>query len=165
MAKHQSAFETIAMPCLIPPFVWVLKRSLFYIPVFGWALWALDEIAIRRSHPRKALKQVLSQGRLFLRAGRWVVIFPEGERTSPGTTGEYQASGVMLARQAATGILPVAHNAGTCWPKRAFIKRTGTIRIRFLPFIPAKEVAGTPRNQLLEHIKSTIETATRKLGG
>ena len=109
MAKHQSAFETIAMPRLIPPFVWVLKRELFYIPIFGWALWTLDAIAIRRSQPREALKQVLVQGKRFLEAGRWVVIFPEGTRSAPGESGQYQASGIMLAQQAHAGILPLAH--------------------------------------------------------
>ncbi len=165
MAKHQSALETIAMPLLVPPFVWVLKRELFYIPVFGWALWALDEIAIRRSNPREALKQVLAQGRRFLSEGRWVVIFPEGSRMPPGETGDYQASGIMLARQAEVGILPLAHNAGVCWPKRGWIKRPGTVRMRFLPFIPAQQVQETPRPELLARLKTDIEAVTRELGG
>jgi len=165
LAKHQSAFETIAMPSLVPPFVWVLKRELFYIPVFGWALRALNEIAIRRSNPRKALKQVLEQGKHFLAKHRWVVIFPEGTRTDPGQTGDYQASGIMLARKAGAGILPMAHNAGTCWPKRGFIKYPGTVRVRFLSYITPEDVASISRNELLERLKTDIETATRELGG
>ncbi len=165
MAKHQSAFETIAMPSLVPPFVWVLKRELFYIPVFGWALWALNEIAIRRANPRAALKQVIEQGKHFLERQRWVVIFPEGTRTEPGQTGDYQASGMMLAKKANVGIVPMAHNAGICWPKNGFIKRSGTIRVRFLPYITPREVAVIPRNDLLKRLKSDIEAATRKLGG
>ena len=165
LAKHQSALETIAMPWLVPPYVWVLKRELFYIPIFGWALWALDAIAIRRSNTREALKQVLTQGGAFLRSGRWVVVFPEGTRVAPGETGTYQASGIMLAKKAAAGILPMAHNSGTVWPKRGFIKRPGTVRIRFLPFIPADEVARMPRDKLLEKIKTDIERSCRELGG
>jgi len=165
LAKHQSAFETIAMPSLVPAFVWVLKRELFYIPVFGWALWALNEIAIRRSNPREALKQVMKQGKHFLKEKRWVVIFPEGTRTEPGQTGDYQASGFMLARKAGVGIIPMAHNAGVCWPKRGFIKHPGTVRVRFLPYITPGEVTNTPRNDLLERLKTDIETATRELGG
>jgi len=165
LAKHQSAFETIAMPSLVPPFVWVLKHELFYIPVFGWALWALNEIAIRRSNPREALKQVLEQGKRFLEKDRWVVIFPEGTRSGPGQTGNYQASGIMLARKAGVGILPMAHNAGVCWPKRGFIKHPGVIRVRFLPYITPEEVANTSRNDLLARLKTDIEAATRELGG
>jgi 1-acyl-sn-glycerol-3-phosphate acyltransferase len=163
MAKHQSAFETIAMPQLIPPFVWVLKRELFYIPVFGWALWALNAIAIRRSQPREALKQVLVQGKRFLEAGRWVVIFPEGTRSMPGESGQYQASGIMLAQQAGAGILPMAHNAGQHWPKRGFVKRPGTIRVRFLPYIPAEDVAAAKRGELLARLAREIEAAAREL--
>jgi len=165
MAKHQSAWETIAMPSLVPPFVWVLKRELLQIPLFGWALRLIDVIAIQRSSPREALKQVIGQGMEFLRQGRWVIIFPEGTRSSPGTTGNYQASGVMLAQHAGAAILPMAHNAGRMWPKRGFIKRPGTIRVRFLPLISKEEVSATPRNLLLENVKHQIETATRELGG
>jgi len=165
MAKHQSAFETIAMPILIPPFTEVLKYSLYFIPIFGLVLWALHCISVRHDYPLRALKHVLIQGKYLLRRGRWVVIFPEGERVRPGASGHYQASGIMLARQAAVGILPMAHNAGVCWPKRSFIKYPGTIRIRFLPCIPPEEVAATPRNKLLERIKSEIEANTREVGG
>ncbi|HKJ82658.1 MAG TPA: lysophospholipid acyltransferase family protein [Mariprofundaceae bacterium] len=165
LAKHQSAWETIAMPSLIPPFVWVLKRELFHIPVFGWALWALNAIAIRRSNPRAALKQVIAQGQAFIRQGRWIVIFPEGERVAPGTTGNYQSSGIMLAHRAGTGILPMAHNAGLCWPKNSFIKRPGTITVRFLPFIPPQEVTDTPRDKMVERVRDMIEHATKEIGG
>lgn len=165
LAKHQSAWETIAMPSLIPPFVWVLKRELFQIPIFGWALWALNAIAIRRSNPRAALKQVITQGQDFIRQGRWIVIFPEGERVAPGTTGNYQSSGVMLAHRARTGVLPMAHNAGHCWPKNSFVKRPGTINVRFLPFIPAQEVADTSREKLLERVRQEIESATKAMRG
>jgi 1-acyl-sn-glycerol-3-phosphate acyltransferase len=163
MAKHQSAFETVAMPLLIPPFVWVLKRELFYIPIFGWALRALNAIAIRRSQPREALKQVLAQGKDFLEQGRWVVIFPEGTRSAPGESGQYQASGIMLAQQAAAGILPMAHNAGQHWPKHGFVKHPGTIRIRFLPYIPAEQIKAAKRNDLLVRLETEIEAATREL--
>ncbi len=165
LAKHQSAFETIAMPSLLPPFVWVLKRELFYIPVFGWALRSLNEIAIRRAYPREALKQVLAQGKHFLEKKRWVVIFPEGARPDPGQTGDYQASGIMLAKRARVGILPMAHNAGICWPRRGFIRHPGIVRIRFLPYITPEAVADTHRSALLDRLKTDIETVTRELGG
>lgn len=165
MSKHQSSWETIAMPRLVPPFVWVLKRDLFYVPLFGWALWALDSIGIRRANPHEALKQVIEQGTKLLKKGRWVVIFPEGHRQQPGATGNYHASGAMLAKRAGVGILPLAHNAGRVWSRRSFVKTPGVIRARFLPFIPAEEVAALSRNELLEKVKDQIETATRELGG
>ena len=165
MAKHQSAAETIAMPILVPPYVWILKRNLLYIPIFGWALAVIGTIAIRRGNPREAIKQVIQQGTGFLERNRWVVIFPEGTRTSPGVPGNYQPGGIVLAHKAEAGILPMAHNAGVCWPKRGFIKKPGTIRVRFLPYIPAEEVASTKRSELLARLKKDIEAATTELGG
>ncbi|MDQ6953988.1 MAG: lysophospholipid acyltransferase family protein [Mariprofundaceae bacterium] len=165
MAKHQSAFETLLMPCLIPPFVWIMKRELFYIPFFGWALWVMKTIGIRRGNPREAIKQVNTDGSKLLKQGYWVVVFPEGTRSSIGTSGDYKAGGIVLAQKANVGILPMAHNAATCWPKRGFIKKPGLITIRFLPFIPADIVSSSNRKELLHTLKHDIEAHTRQIGG
>ena len=163
MAKHQSALETIAMPLLIPPYVWILKRELFYIPLFGWALWVLDAIAIRRGNPREAIKQVNTQGKAFLEQGKWVVIFPEGTRSSVGSAGDYKPGGISLAQKSKVGILPMAHNAGACWSKQAFVKKAGTVTIRFLPFIPAEQVQSSKRNTLMEQLQQDIEQHSLEL--
>lgn len=165
MAKHQSAFETVIMPVLVPPYAWILKRELFYIPLFGWALWAIKTIGIRRGNPREAIKQVNNDGSTLLKQGKWVVIFPEGTRSTIGESGDYKAGGIVLAQKAGVGILPMAHNAASCWPKRGFIKKPGTITVRFLPFIPAETVASSNRKDLLEALKEDVEKQTRELGG
>ncbi len=165
MAKHQSAAETIAMPILVPPYVWILKRELYYIPFFGWALAIMGTIAIRRGNPREAIKQVIQQGSKFLKTNRWVVVFPEGTRSAPGETGKYQPGGIVLAHKAHVGILPMATNAGVCWPKNGFIKHPGTIHVRFLPYIDAETTANTKRSDLLTRLEKDIESATRELGG
>ncbi len=165
MAKHQSAAETVAMPILVPPYTWILKRELFYIPFFGWALALMGTIGIHRGSPREAIKQVMKDGVQRLAAGRWVVIFPEGTRSSVGETGNYQPGGVILAHNAGVGILPMAHNAGALWPKRGFIKRPGTITFRFLPYIPSDEIARLKRGELMQRLEREIESATRALGG
>ncbi len=165
VAKHQSAAETVAMPILVPPYTWILKRELFNIPFFGWALALMGTIGIRRGSPREAIKQVIKDGTAMLEQDRWVVIFPEGTRSAVGSTGHYQPGGIILAQKAKSGILPMAHNAGALWPKRSFIKTPGTITFRFLPYIPPEEVAAMKRNELLERLKTDIEAATRELGG
>lgn len=163
MAKHQSALETIAMPLLIPPYVWILKRELFYIPLFGWALWILDAIAIRRGNPREAIQQVNTQGNAFLKQGKWVVIFPEGTRSTVGSAGDYKPGGIALAQKSQVGILPMAHNAGTCWSKQAFVKQPGLVTIRFLPFISAESVQSCKRNVLLKQLEHDIEQHSLEL--
>jgi 1-acyl-sn-glycerol-3-phosphate acyltransferase len=165
MAKHQSALETIAMPLLIPPYVWVLKKELFHIPIFGWALRVINAIAVDFKHPRKALKSVNEQGERFLHDGRWVVIFPEGTRAAVGKPEAYKPGGVVLAQRAGVGILPLAHNTGTCWGKRSYTKTPGVVHMRFLPLIPADEVARRPRKELLEQLEQDIESQTRDMGG
>jgi len=163
MSKHQSALETIAMPMLIPPYVWILKRELFYIPLFGWALWVLDAIAIRRGNPREAIKQVNTQGMAFLKKDKWVVIFPEGTRSEVGEAGDYKPGGISLAQKAHVGILPMAHNAGMCWSKNAFIKKPGIVTLRFLPMISAQDVQNIKRSELMTRLQNDIEEHSLEL--
>ncbi len=127
--KHQSAWETLALQCIFPPQVWVLKRELLWIPFFGWGLALLEPIAIDRDSPRRALCQLLEQGAQRLAAGRWVVIFPEGTRVPPGEHRPFQSGGALLAARTGYPVVPVSHNAGEYWPRRSFLKYPGTIRV------------------------------------
>jgi 1-acyl-sn-glycerol-3-phosphate acyltransferase len=129
MAKHQSAWETMALQKMFPPQVWVMKREIFWIPFFGWAIAAMEPIAIDRASGRKAVKQIVEQGRMKLQAGRWVVIFPEGTRVPPGKKGRYGMGGAILATETGYPVVPVAHNAGEFWKRNDFIKRPGTIDV------------------------------------
>ena len=131
--KHTSAWETIAQLVVLPPQCWVLKRELMWIPILGWALWALDAIHIDRGAGHNAVRQVVDQGKDKLATGHWVVIFPEGTRMPPGTTRRYGVSGALLARDTGTPIVPVAHNAGDFWRRNALTKRPGTVTMRIGP--------------------------------
>jgi 1-acyl-sn-glycerol-3-phosphate acyltransferase len=127
LVKHQSAWDTIVLQALLPPHAWVLKRELFWIPIFGWGLALSRPIAIDRSTGRRALDQVIKQGKQKLAEGRWVLVFPEGTRIAPGKHGEYKVGGSLLAEKAGVDAVPIAHNAGTYWPKRGFLKKPGVI--------------------------------------
>ena len=129
-SKHQSAWETIAYQTIFPPQAWVLKKSLLRIPFFGWGLAATKPIVINRETARKALEQVVKQGSSILKQGRWVVIFPEGTRITPGEHGTYYTSASLLAFRADVPLVPVAHNAGDFWRKRGLTKHPGTIQVR-----------------------------------
>lgn len=129
LAKHQSAWETLAFQTIFPRQTWVVKRELLWIPFFGWGLAMLSPIAIDRAAGARALRQLLEQGRERLVAGLCIVMFPEGTRMAPGTRGPFHAGGAWLATQTATPVLPVAHNAGTFWRRKAFLKYPGVITV------------------------------------
>ncbi len=132
-AKHQSTWETIKLPILLPQQVWVVKRELLKIPFFGWALTSLEPIAIDRSAGRKAIVQMIRQGRERLDSGRWIVVFPEGTRVEPGKTAKYKIGGAILAEKMGVPVVPVAHNAGEFWARHSFVKWPGTITVSIGP--------------------------------
>lgn len=128
LSKHQSTWETIALRGLLPATnTWVIKRELLWIPFFGWGMAALGPIALDRKAGRQAIKQLVQEGRQSLEAGRWVVIFPEGTRTSPGEHIKYNLGGALLAEKTGYPILPIAHNAGVFWKRRGILKFPGFI--------------------------------------
>lgn len=129
LSKHQSAWETLAFQKIFPPQVWVLKKELLRIPFFGWGLAMTSPIAIDRSAKKKALEQIVEQGKDRLKQGFWIVIFPEGTRIPPGQRGKYRIGGAWLATHTNTLVVPVAHNAGELWGRNSFIKYPGTITV------------------------------------
>jgi 1-acyl-sn-glycerol-3-phosphate acyltransferase len=160
LLKHQSAWETIAEVLFIPDQSWVLKRELMWAPFLGWALAALRPIAIDRRAHRTALDQVVEQGRERLAAGLWVMVFPEGTRVAPGTRARYGLGGAALAKAAGVPIVPVAHNAGWYWRRRAWVKYPGTIRVRIGPAIAPEDLT-VPA--LTEVARNWIEGAVAEL--
>jgi 1-acyl-sn-glycerol-3-phosphate acyltransferase len=135
LSKHQSAWETLAFQLIFPPQVHVLKRELLWIPFFGWGLALMSPIAIDRSRGTAALRALARLGRERLAQGFWIVIFPEGTRVPPGERRRYHAGGAWLAAATGAPVVPVAHNAGLCWPRNAFLKRPGTVTVRIGPSI------------------------------
>jgi 1-acyl-sn-glycerol-3-phosphate acyltransferase len=135
LAKHQSAWETMAFQLIFPPQVHVLKRELLWIPFFGWGLALMSPIAIDRRRGLSALRAVARKGAKRLAQGFWVVVFPEGTRVKPGERRAYQPGGAWLAAAAGAPVVPVAHNAGLLWPRYGFLKRAGTVTVRIGPAI------------------------------
>ena len=149
LAKHQSTWETFAFQAIFPTQVYVLKRELLWIPIFGWGLAMTSPIAINRASGREALKQLVSKGQARLAKGLWVVIFPEGTRMRPHQQGKYHIGGAWLACQTKTPVLPVAHNAGHCWPK-GFIKQAGVIKLHIGPAIATADLKADALNLKVE---------------
>ncbi|CAK0773383.1 1-acyl-sn-glycerol-3-phosphate acyltransferase [Gammaproteobacteria bacterium] len=159
-AKHQSAWETLALQQIVPPMAWVLKRELLWVPFFGWCLAILEPIAINRSSGRKALQSLIRQGKERIAARRWIVVFPEGTRVAPGHKGRYAIGGAMLAEHTAVPVVPIAHNAGEYWSRRSFLKFPGTIQVVIGPPIPT---SGRRADQINADAERWIEETMKKI--
>ncbi|WP_137973912.1 1-acyl-sn-glycerol-3-phosphate acyltransferase [Pseudomonas sp. F(2018)] len=138
LAKHQSTWETFFLSAFFEPLSQVVKRELLYVPFFGWAMAMLRPIAIDRSNPKAALKQLAKQGAERIGQGAWVLIFPEGTRIPPGQIGKFSRGGAALAVNAGLPVLPIAHNAGEFWPKQGWAKFPGTIQVVIGPLMHAE---------------------------
>ena len=159
-SKHQSTWETMALQLVFPPQTFVVKRELMRIPFFGWGLSVLNPIAIDRSSGRNAVKQIVQQGIERLKAGIWIVIFPEGTRVRPGQKIRYKMGGAILAAESGYPVVPVAHNSGEFWPKGQFLKKPGTIKLVIGPPI---ETADRKPETILAEAEDWIETTMSRI--
>ena len=157
--KHQSAWDTLAVPMLIDDAAVVTKRELLWIPVYGWYVRRAGMIAIDRGAGLKALRSMIAQARAVVAQGRPSVIFPEGTRTAVGRHREFRPGVAALYRQLDLPVVPVAVNSGLFWSRRSFVKRPGRIIVEALPPVPP----GLDRKKFLAELQERIETATARL--
>ena len=160
LAKHQSAWETLAFQLFFPPQVLLLKRELLWIPFFGWGLALMSPIAINRARGAAALRELERRGRERLAQGFWVVVFPEGTRVAPGKRRRYQPGGAWLGAKCGVPLVPVAHNAGLLWPRNGFLKRPGVVTVRIGPAI---ESTGQDPQRLNALAENWIEAQQQEL--
>ena len=160
LSKHQSAWETLAFQQIFPPQVHVLKRELLWLPFFGWGLALMSPIPIDRGRGLSALRQMARRGKRRLEQGFWVVVFPEGTRVAPGRRRKYQTGGAWLAAHAGALVVPVAHNAGRCWPRNSFLKYPGRVTVRIGPPIDS---AGRDPGTINAEAEQWIETQQQTL--
>ena len=161
LSKHQSAWETLAFPSLMPkPLCYVFKRELLWIPFFGWAMARMDMIHIDRSRRAEAWNKVAEQGRRYMALGHWVIMFPEGTRTPRGSQGTYKHGGTRLAIETCRPVLPVAVTSGRCWPRKSFVLRPGIVDISI-----GKPIDSTGRDadSLMREVETWIEAEMRRL--
>jgi 1-acyl-sn-glycerol-3-phosphate acyltransferase len=160
MAKHQSAWETLFMEARFPDQCWIVKKELLWLPFVGWGLIAIKCIAIDRSSGHSARDQIVEQGAQRLKEGLWVSIFPEGTRVAPGKVGRYGIGGALLATRTGTPILPIAHNAGEYWPRYAFKKHAGRVKVVIGPPIAT---SGRDVLEVNNEVQQWIEARMREI--
>ncbi len=145
---HQSAFDTAVWVLLVPDFVYVLKKELTYLPLFGHMLGKAGMIAVNRRAGAAAVRELLRGADAAVAEQRQIVIFPEGTRVAPGTWVKLQPGVAALAARTGLPVIPVATDSGHHWGRRAFLKRPGTIQIAVLPPLPP----GLPRAELMRRL-------------
>ncbi len=160
-SKHQSAWETFSYQIFLRPCVFMYKRELAFIPLFGIAMVKTKNIPVNRGHGSKEMIKKLRASFAKRLKKYSVVIFPEGTRTKPGAEPNYK-SGLSLIIQGLkdTKVVPVAMNSGVYWPKHGFIKHPGTIEVHILPPIKPSDYS---RDEFQEKLVNAIETEQAKL--
>jgi 1-acyl-sn-glycerol-3-phosphate acyltransferase len=158
-SKHQSAWDTIVFFALFDTPVYILKRELLSIPLFGWCLLKAGMVSIDRKGGAAAMRRVIARSAEALEQGRKIVIFPQGTRVAPGVRRPYQPGAVGLYTHLRTTVVPAALDSGRFWPRRSFLKRPGTITLEFLEPIPP----GLPRAEAQRLIEERIEAASDRL--
>ena len=128
--KHQSSWETLAFSRLFPNSAIVLKRELLFIPIVGWAMARVGNIAVERGDGAAALRGLVRQAKAAIADGRSILIFPEGTRTPVGSQRPYQVGTAALYRQLGVPVVPVALNSGVFWGRRQFDQMAGCHRRR-----------------------------------
>ncbi|MBK8397149.1 MAG: 1-acyl-sn-glycerol-3-phosphate acyltransferase [Leptospiraceae bacterium] len=111
ISNHMSTLETMVFPIVILPFkkaIFVVKKSLLNIILFGHCIRATNPIALGRVNPREDLKTVLDDGTAKLNKGTSVIIFQQGNRNPHFDPEKFSSIGVKLAQKAGVRIVPIA---------------------------------------------------------
>lgn len=154
--KHQSFWDVLAFFPLMKDTLFVLKRELMWIPLFGWYVAKMRMVPVHRGNRSKALKAVATATLAEMaRTPRQLIIYPEGTRRPPGAEPNYKWGIVELYSLLNLPVVPIAHQAGLFWPRRKFLRYPGTIRARVLKPIPP----GLDKEEFMRRLVSETEAA------
>ncbi len=159
LANHQSLFDIPVLIATAPGEVRMLaKRSLFLIPLFGWALRAGGFVPVDRAD-RSSARQSFSSAFARLREGTSVLLFPEGTRSLDDTLLPFERGGFLLALKSGLPIVPVGVRGSRAIQRRgSFAIRPGTVTVTYgAPIDPAayglrrkRELIGEVRRRIAE---------------
>lgn len=154
--KHESFFEAIDLPRLLPDPAVFAKAELLKIPVWGQAGRHYGLVEVKRDQGAKALRHMLSAARGFSAAGRPLAIFPEGTRIAHGQEAELKAGFAGIYKLLGLPVVAVAVNSGPLY--QPLWKRRGTVTYRFAEAIPA----GLPREEAEARVIAAINALNRE---
>ncbi|MBN2675785.1 MAG: 1-acyl-sn-glycerol-3-phosphate acyltransferase [Alphaproteobacteria bacterium] len=150
--QHQSALETLVFHFFVPNTVFVLKRELFWLPVFGLALMKMGHIGINRKMGKNAILKIRRLSKKRFEEGYNLAIFPEGTRMPVGKVGHIGSGVAIMSETLMQPVIPVSLNTGEFWKRNAFIKTSGKTTLSF-----EKEIPISSRANLFDQIKKSFE--------
>lgn len=158
-SKHQSAWETFALLPLVESPVFILKRELQWIPVFGWLTIKGRMVPVDRGGGSQAPAAMIERARVELADNRQLIIFPEGTRRAAGAEPRYKLGVAHLYAAEGVPCVPIALNSGLFWPRRSLRRFPGTVVAEILdPIAP-----GLDKDAFFTRLQNDIEAATARL--
>ncbi len=154
-ASHQSMFETFYLQTIFNSPIFILKKELLKIPIFGWYLKKIGSISIQRNKTTKENLGFLQEiSKKINVSNRPLIIFPQGTRVLPDERPEFKKGASRIYEQLNIFCQPVAINSGFVWPKKGQKKSNKTITISILKPIPA----GLQKSEFLKILENNIYT-------
>lgn len=154
--KHESYFEAIDLPTLLPNPGVFAKAELMRIPVWGLAGRRFGLVEVKRDQGARALRHMLAAARELSAAGRPLAIFPEGTRIAHGSEAELKSGFAGVYKLLALPVVAVAVNSGPLY--KPLWKRGGTVTYRFSEPIPP----GLPRDEAESRVIAAINALNRE---
>jgi len=160
-ASHQSMFETFYLQTVFNSPVFILKKELLQIPIFGWYLKKIGSISINRN---KVSKENLGFFEDIFRtvnsSDRPLIIFPQGTRVLPNERPSFKKGATRIYQELNIACQPVAINSGYVWPKKGLKKSHKSITVSILKPINS----GINKENFLQILERNIYDELNLLG-
>ena len=158
-SAHQSMFETFALQIPLDGPIFILKKELLNIPLFGWYLRKIGAIAIVRETTTKENLNFFDKVKEKIeKSKRPLLIFPQGTRVKLDENPPFKKGVGRIYKALNLPCIPVALNTGKVWPKNSFMKYPGDIHISFLEPI----MSGKNNEEFTKDIENQIYNEIRK---
>jgi len=152
-SAHQSMFETFALQAVLDYPVFILKKELLSVPIFGWYLKKIKSIAIVRDTITKDNLSFFDKVALIVKnENRPLLIFPQGTRVRAEERIPFKKGVGRIYETLNISCVPIALNSGNVWPKEGIIKNPGKITISLLPSIKP----GLNRDVFIKELENSI---------
>ena len=154
-ASHQSMFETFYLQTIFNSPVFILKKELLLIPIFGWYLKKIGSISIKRNKVTKDnLGFFQDISKIVKNSDRPLIIFPQGTRVLPDERPAFKKGASRIYEELKISCQPVAINSGYVWPKKGLKNSNKIITISILKPI----IAGHSKDEFIKILENNIYT-------